>query len=79
MPSHVDLLLWPSETTYKIEEITNAIKGRMAKKYVQYCIENERSDKLNSYKVRTKAVDLIEMCGIRMLFITRLITLRQTQ
>jgi hypothetical protein len=37
----VHLLIWPHQNTYDIARILNDTKGRMAKQYRDYILENE--------------------------------------
>jgi putative transposase len=60
MPNHVHLLLWPA-TGSKIETIAKAIKGRMAKRYVQEFREQGTLEKLNLFRVVEKGVSIIRI------------------
>ena len=51
MPNHVHLLVWPLEHDYRIDIINKAIKGRMAKKFVQFTRENNTIDLIRDYLV----------------------------
>lgn len=51
MPNHVHLLIWPLEHDYRIDVINKAIKGRMAKRFIQFTKENCTIDLLIDYLV----------------------------
>jgi putative transposase len=51
MPNHVHLLIWPSESVYKIELINKAIKGRMAKRYIKFYERAGNIYELNAYRI----------------------------
>jgi putative transposase len=51
MPNHVHLLIWPLEHDYRIGAINKAIKGRMAKRFIQFTRENCSNEYLKEYMV----------------------------
>jgi putative transposase len=57
MPNHVHVLLWPMESVYKIECITKAIKGRMAKRYIGIITVNQNADFFEEYRANKKGVE----------------------
>ncbi|MBD3418767.1 MAG: hypothetical protein GF398_01490 [Chitinivibrionales bacterium] len=54
MPNHVHLLIWPHQSTYDSARILNDTKGRMAKQYRYYILENE-PEKFEKYKKYDKS------------------------
>jgi putative transposase len=57
MPNHVHVLLWPMECVYKIECISKAIKGRMAKRYIGIIKANQNADFLEEYRANGNGVE----------------------
>jgi putative transposase len=53
MPNHVHLLLWPKKRQYDIAEIQQAIKGRTARRYSEWQLENDCS-RYETYKVKER-------------------------
>ena len=43
MPNHVHLLLWPKNNIYNIADIQQSIKGRTARNYSEWLLENDCS------------------------------------
>jgi len=54
MPNHVHLLIWPHQGTYDIGRMLNDTKGRMAKQYRNYILENTPG-KFEKYQVFDKS------------------------
>jgi len=48
MPNHAHLLIWPQKTSYDISRIQNDIKGKMAKRYRDHILFNEK-DRFKSF------------------------------
>jgi len=54
MPNHVHLLIWPRQNSYDIARILNDTKGRMAKQYRDYMLEND-TDRFEKFQVFDKS------------------------